>query len=185
DTERDLSRAEPLIEERLDDLRRVHASVRDRLKDHVILEPFCHVACADVYNNACIISVITAYVVAQQPVKHRHKISRLAPFRRDSRLDQDFVVTVEERAITAILCPIERRCFDARRDAVESFAVEQGEIQRRERIVVGMPHRSSMHPMSDVVPHVVSFDSYPDCVSTRRLVERYPRDESTYASCRH
>src|SRR5690606_37444866 len=65
DTERDLSRAEPLIEERLDDLRRVHASVRDRLKDHVILEPFCHVACADVYNNACIISVLTAYVVAK------------------------------------------------------------------------------------------------------------------------
>src|SRR5690606_896292 len=26
------------------------------------------------------------------------------------------------------------------------------------------------HAMGDVVPHTVSFDSYPDCVSTRRLV---------------
>src|SRR5690606_26466948 len=42
DTERDLAWAEPLIEERLNDLRRVHASVRDRLKDHVILEPLSH-----------------------------------------------------------------------------------------------------------------------------------------------
>src|SRR5690606_26187055 len=99
DTERDLSRAEPLIEERLDDLRRIRILKSDRFKDEIILEPFSRIARAEMNDDTCVLSVITAYVIAQQPVKHRHKISRLAPVRADRRLDQDFVVSVEERAI--------------------------------------------------------------------------------------
>src|SRR5690606_28571279 len=48
-----------------------------------------------------------------------------------------------------------------------------------------MPHHATVHPMSDVVPHAVSFDSYPDCVSTRRLVHWDSWHEGADASRRH
>src|SRR5690606_39595649 len=48
-----------------------------------------------------------------------------------------------------------------------------------------MPHHATVHPMSDVVPHAVSFDSYPDCVSTRRLVHWDSWHEGADASRGH
>src|SRR5690606_2865620 len=120
--------------------------------------------------------------------------TRPAPVRTDRRLYQDFVVTVEKRAIAIrrrqlvppeigditptqvsdiaplrwFLHEIERRSFHSRRDAVEPFAVEQGEIQRRDGIVVRMPHYATVHPMGDVVPHAVAFDSHADSIAARR-----------------
>src|SRR5690606_38353283 len=63
--------------------------------------------------------------------------------------------------------------------------VEQGEIQRRDRIIVRMPHRSSMHPMGDVVPHAVALDADSYGVSTRWLVHWDSWHEGADASRRH
>src|SRR5690606_1224606 len=94
-----LAWAKAIIQKPLDDLRRIRILKSDRFKDEIILEPLSHIARAEMNDDTCVLSVITAYVVAKQPVKHRHKISRLAPIRRDSRLNQDFVVAVEERTV--------------------------------------------------------------------------------------
>src|SRR5690606_37688368 len=167
--ELDFTETEAVIQKPLDNLRRIRIFKADWLKDKVILEPFCHISRLHMDDDTRFRVVLTAYVVAQQPVKYRHEIRRLAPVRADRRLDQDFVVTVEKRAIAIrrrqlippeisditptqvsdiaplrwFLHEIERRSFHSRRDAVEPFAVEQGEIQRRDGIVVRM--RSEEH----------------------------------------
>src|SRR5690606_39295541 len=61
----DLTGAETVIQKPLDNLRRIRIFEANRLKDKVILEPFCHVACADVYNDARVRSVLTTDVVAK------------------------------------------------------------------------------------------------------------------------
>src|SRR5690606_34231566 len=92
----DLTGAKAIIQKPLNDLRGISIFKADRLQDKVILEPLSHITCADMDDNTRVLSVRTTDVVAQQPVKHRNKISRLAPVRADRRLNHAFVVAVEE-----------------------------------------------------------------------------------------
>src|SRR5690606_22085912 len=65
---------------------------------------------------------------------------------------------------------VQWRVLDSWSETVKPLAVKQGEIQRRDGIVVRMPHHATVHPMGDVVPHTVALDADSYCVATRRLV---------------
>src|SRR5690606_19898586 len=100
DVEHDLTLTKPLVEQSLNNLRRVHVAVCDRVQNHIVLQSFCQIPRLQVDDDTRLWVVLSADGVAEETMKHRDVVKGRAPVRRERRLDEDLIVAVEERRVS-------------------------------------------------------------------------------------
>src|SRR5690606_8736835 len=155
-----------VIQNSLDHLRSVHVLERPRPGDVSTLEPSGHVAAEQAHIRA-IRTALGVDLVLQFAEEYGPPLIGLRAVLAKRRVDGNKPSDPQQRHVLAVNL-VQRRILAPRSQGRILPPVEQAQLQRRDRLVVGLADYARCDPRRDIHPFASAVHPYTDAISPRR-----------------